>query len=66
MYSTSESNEGAGERGERAQATSEIAEEIANALCEALKNRGAEDVVVDVRPAEQVGSVEDYDAMVAN
>jgi len=45
-------------------ATSEIAEEIGEALREALHKRGGDDVVVDVRPAEQVSSVEDYDAVV--
>src|SRR5215204_53294 len=48
-------------------ATSEIAEKIANTLREALSERGGlggDDVVVDVVSAEQVGSVEDYDAVV--
>src|SRR5215208_1873189 len=48
--------------------TSEIAEEIANTLRQALSERGRlsgdRGAVVDVRPAEQVGSVEDYDAVV--
>ena len=46
-------------------ATLEIAEEIGRVLREALHERGVgNDVAVDVRPAEQVGSVEDYDAVV--
>jgi menaquinone-dependent protoporphyrinogen oxidase len=49
-------------------ATSEIAEEIGEALREALEDRGVpgegDEPVVDVRPPEQVGSVEDYDAVV--
>jgi menaquinone-dependent protoporphyrinogen oxidase len=48
-------------------ATSEIAEEIANTLRETLSERArldGDDVVVDVLPAEQVTSVEDYDAVV--
>jgi menaquinone-dependent protoporphyrinogen oxidase len=48
--------------------TSEIAEEIANTLREALSERrglsGDDGVVVDVLPAEEVASVEDYDAVV--
>jgi menaquinone-dependent protoporphyrinogen oxidase len=48
--------------------TSEIAEEIANTLREALSERGRlsgdRGVVVDVRPAEEVASVEDFDAVV--
>jgi menaquinone-dependent protoporphyrinogen oxidase len=42
-------------------ATSEIAEEIGKALRNALRSDNA---VVDVGPAEQVSSVEDYDAVV--
>jgi menaquinone-dependent protoporphyrinogen oxidase len=46
-------------------ATLEIAEEIGRVLREALHERGVgNDVAVDVRPAEQVSSVEDYDAVV--
>jgi menaquinone-dependent protoporphyrinogen oxidase len=45
-------------------ATSEIAEEIGKALRDALHERGDDDVAVDVRPAEQVSSVEDYEAVV--
>jgi len=48
-------------------ATSEVAEEMAKALREALNERGGQggvDVVVEVRPAEEVSSVEDYDAVV--
>jgi menaquinone-dependent protoporphyrinogen oxidase len=48
-------------------ATSEIAEEIAKELREALNERGGEDgdgAAVEVRPPERVNSVEDYDAMV--
>ena len=48
-------------------ATSEVAEEMAKALREALKERdgeGGEDAQVEVRPAEEVSSVEDYDAVV--
>jgi menaquinone-dependent protoporphyrinogen oxidase len=41
-------------------ATSEIAEEIGKALHE----RGDDEVVVDMRSAERVSSVEDYDAVV--
>jgi menaquinone-dependent protoporphyrinogen oxidase len=44
-------------------ATSEIAEEIGKALRDALHEDGG-DVVVDVRPTEEVSSVEDYDAVV--
>jgi len=44
--------------------TSEIAEEIGKALRDALHERGGEDVIVDVRPVEQVSSVDDYDAVV--
>jgi menaquinone-dependent protoporphyrinogen oxidase len=48
-------------------ATAEIAQEIGQVLREALQERGVggdEDVVVDVRPAEEVASVDDYDAVV--
>jgi menaquinone-dependent protoporphyrinogen IX oxidase len=48
-------------------ATSEIAEEIAKELREALNERsgeGGEDARVEVRPPEQVNSVEDYAAVV--
>ena len=48
-------------------ATSEVAEEMAKALREALNERGGEggeDTVVEMRPAEEVSSVEDYDAVV--
>jgi menaquinone-dependent protoporphyrinogen oxidase len=48
-------------------ATSEIAEEIAKALREALQEYGVgsdEEPVVDVLSPEQVSSVEDYDAVV--
>ncbi len=43
-------------------ATAEIAEEIGKELRAALDERGGN--VVDVRPAEEVSSVEDYDAVV--
>jgi len=46
-------------------ATSEIAEEIGKALRDALRERGGDDeIVVDVRPAERVSSVDDCDAVV--
>jgi menaquinone-dependent protoporphyrinogen oxidase len=46
-------------------ATSEIAEGLGEALRGALQERGAgEEDVVEVRSAEQVSSVEDYDAVV--
>jgi menaquinone-dependent protoporphyrinogen oxidase len=48
-------------------ATSEVAEEMAKAMREALKERGGEggeDTVVEVRSAEEVSSVEDYEAVV--
>lgn len=47
-------------------ATAEVAEEIAKGLREALQEHGVggDDVVVVVRPAEKVSSVEDYDAVV--
>lgn len=48
-------------------ATSEVAEEIAKELREALQERGGEggeDAAVEVRPPEEVNSVEDYDAVV--
>jgi len=46
-------------------ATSQIAEEIGRVLREALDDRSlSSDVVVDVRPAEEVASVEDYDTVV--
>ena len=47
-------------------ATSEIAEEIGKTLREALRDRdvGVDDVVVEVRPAEEVSSVDDYSAVV--
>jgi menaquinone-dependent protoporphyrinogen oxidase len=48
-------------------ATAEIAQEIGQALREAVQERGVggdEDVVVDVRPAEKVASVDDYDGVV--
>jgi menaquinone-dependent protoporphyrinogen oxidase len=45
-------------------ATSEIAEEIGKALRNALHERGDDEVVVDMRSAERVSSVEDYDAVV--
>jgi menaquinone-dependent protoporphyrinogen oxidase len=45
-------------------ATAEIAEEIGKTLQETLGERGGGDNVVDVRPAEQVISVDDYDAVV--
>jgi menaquinone-dependent protoporphyrinogen oxidase len=48
-------------------ATAEMAEEIGKALRDALRDRGVggdEDVVVDVRPAEEVSTVDDYDAVV--
>ncbi len=44
--------------------TAEIAAEIGEALRKALRDTGGEEVVVDVRPVEQVGSVEGYDAVV--
>jgi menaquinone-dependent protoporphyrinogen oxidase len=47
--------------------TSEITEEIARELREALNERsgeGGEDARVEVRPPEQVNSVGDYDAVV--
>jgi menaquinone-dependent protoporphyrinogen oxidase len=47
-------------------ATAGIAEELGKALDEALQERGigSSGEVVDVRPAEEVSSVEDYDAVV--
>ena len=48
-------------------ATSEVADEMAKALRETLIEHGGEgneDVVVEVRPAEEVSSVEGYDAVV--
>jgi menaquinone-dependent protoporphyrinogen oxidase len=46
-------------------ATSEIAEEIGRVLRQALDDRGLDgDIVVDVLPAEEVSSVEDYGAVV--
>ena len=45
-------------------ATAEIAEALGKALRDALHERGDDEVVVDVRPAEQVRSVEDYDTVV--
>jgi menaquinone-dependent protoporphyrinogen oxidase len=46
-------------------ATSQIAEEIGRVLREALDDRSlGSDFVVDVRPPEEVGSFEDYDAVV--
>jgi menaquinone-dependent protoporphyrinogen oxidase len=46
-------------------ATSEIADEIGKVLRDALHERSVgDDVVVDVRSAERVSSVEDYDAVV--
>lgn len=45
-------------------ATSEISEEIGRGLREALNERGGDEVSVDVRPAEQVSSVDEYDAVV--
>jgi len=45
-------------------ATSEIAGEIGRVLRDALHKRGGDGAVVDVRPAERVSSVEDYDAVV--
>jgi menaquinone-dependent protoporphyrinogen oxidase len=47
-------------------ATSEIAEEIGKTLREALRDRdvGVDDVLVEVRPAEEVSSVDDYNAVV--
>jgi menaquinone-dependent protoporphyrinogen oxidase len=45
-------------------ATSEISEEIGRGLRETLNERGGDEVSVDVRPAEQVSSVDDYDAVV--
>lgn len=45
-------------------ATAEIAAEIGETLRNALRDTGGEEVVVDVRPVEQVGSVEGYDAVV--
>jgi menaquinone-dependent protoporphyrinogen oxidase len=46
-------------------ATAEIAEEIGHVLRDALDDRGGgDDVTVDVRLAEGVSSVEDYDAIV--
>jgi menaquinone-dependent protoporphyrinogen oxidase len=49
-------------------ATSEIAEEIGNAMRGALEDRqfsgGGDELVVDVLLPEQVSSVEDYDAVV--
>jgi len=46
-------------------AATEVAEEIGKRLRESLQERDERDsVVVDVRPAERVDSVEDYDAVV--
>ena len=47
-------------------ATAEIAEEIGKQLREALQERsvGGDNALVEVRAAEQVDSVEDYDAVV--
>lgn len=47
-------------------ATAEIAEELGKALGEMLRERGIGngDEVVDVLPAEEVSSVDDYDAVV--
>ena len=45
-------------------ATSEIAEEIGKVLRDALHERGSDDIVVEVRPAERLSSVDDYDVVV--
>lgn len=48
-------------------ATAEIAKELAQALGEALRERGFgsnDEVAVEVRPVEEVSSVEHYDALV--